>query len=143
MVIAGPERAAGALRCGSQGAGMKVAFIGLGVMGYPMAGHLPRAGHDGVVFNRNRARAGALAGGAREREGARGVSEGYARATQRMGGRGGGQLTRMVNQICIGGVVRGVAEAQPFARRAGLDLGLVYEAISKGAAQSWQMDNRW
>ena len=60
-----------------------------------------------------------------------------------MGGPGAGQLTKMVNQICIAGVVQGLAEAMHFAKRAGLDTGLVYEAISKGAAQSWQMDNRW
>jgi 3-hydroxyisobutyrate dehydrogenase len=49
----------------------------------------------------------------------------------------------MANQICIAGVVQGLAEAVSFAGRAGLDPGLVYDAISKGAAQSWQMDNRW
>jgi 3-hydroxyisobutyrate dehydrogenase len=49
----------------------------------------------------------------------------------------------MVNQICIAGVVQGLAEAMHFAKRAGLDTNLVYDAISKGAAQSWQMDNRW
>jgi 3-hydroxyisobutyrate dehydrogenase len=62
---------------------------------------------------------------------------------QYMGGPGSGQLTKMVNQICIAGVVQGLAEAVHFAGQAGLDRGLVYEAISKGAAQSWQMDNRW
>ena len=67
----------------------------------------------------------------------------YAKAVQHMGGPGTGQLTKMVNQICIAGVVQGLAEAMHFAKRAKLDTGLVYEAISKGAAQSWQMDNRW
>ena len=217
---------------------MKVAFIGLGVMGYPMAGHLAAAGHDVTVFNRSAAKAeqwsrqhggraavgvaeavaacelvamcvgrdddvrevmaaalpalqtgaivvdhttasaklaremaqaasqrgstfldapvsggqaGAESGqlaimvggddGAFER--ARPVIGAYAKAVQHMGGPGTGQLTKMVNQICIAGVVQGLAEAQHFASRAGLDLALVYEAISKGAAQSWQMDNRW
>jgi 3-hydroxyisobutyrate dehydrogenase-like beta-hydroxyacid dehydrogenase len=60
-----------------------------------------------------------------------------------MGPPGSGQLTKMVNQICIAGVVQGLAEGLHFASRAGLDPQAVYEAISKGAAQSWQMDNRW
>jgi 3-hydroxyisobutyrate dehydrogenase len=217
---------------------MKVAFAGLGVMGFPMAGHLARAGHEMAVYNRNPekaarwvaangGRAGASAadaatdaevlvlcvgndddvrqvvaealpamapGGivvdhtttsavvAREMaalaaKGARGfvdapVSGGqagaengqltimcggepeafariepviasYAKAIRLMGGPGAGQLTKMVNQICIAGVVQGLAEGLHFARRAGLDPQAVYEAISKGAAQSWQMDNRW
>ena len=217
---------------------MKTAFIGLGVMGYPMAGHLARAGHEVAVFNRSAAKAErwaaehkgraaaaiaeavagcelvalcvgndddvrqvvgealpALSSGAilvdhttasarlaremAEAAAARGcafldapVSGGqagaengqlaimiggeseaverarpvigvYAKAVQHMGGPGSGQLTKMVNQICIAGVVQGLAEAVHFATQAGLDRGLVYEAISKGAAQSWQMDNRW
>jgi 3-hydroxyisobutyrate dehydrogenase len=217
---------------------MKVAFIGLGVMGYPMAGHLARAGHDVEVYNRTRAKAdrwaaeygGAVAasiaeaaegrelvamcvgndadvravadqalpnlspeailvdhttasahlaralaeeaarkgsffldapvsggqagaeagqlaimvGGESEAvERARPVIGAYAKAVQHIGGPGAGQLTKMVNQICIAGVVQGLAEAIHFAGRAGLDRALVYEAISKGAAQSWQMDNRW
>jgi 3-hydroxyisobutyrate dehydrogenase len=217
---------------------MKAAFIGLGVMGYPMAGHLARAGHEVAVFNRtpakaerwaaeHKGRAGstiastvagaelvalcvgndadvrqvvgealpALATGAvvvdhttasaqvaREMaaaaeaqgcffldapvsggqagaqngqlaimvggdagavERARPVIGVYAKAVQHMGGPGAGQLTKMVNQICIAGVVQGLAEAVHFAGQAGLDRALVYEAISKGAAQSWQMDNRW
>jgi len=67
----------------------------------------------------------------------------YAKASRLMGGPGAGQLTKMVNQICIAGVVQGLAEGLHFATRAGLDPQAVYEAISKGAAQSWQMDNRW
>jgi len=217
---------------------MKTAFIGLGVMGYPMAGHLARAGHEVTVFNRSLAKAerwaaehkgraaatvaeavagcelvalcvgndddvrqvvgealpalpsgaiivdhttasaklaremaeaaaargcafldapvsggqagaenGQLAimiGGETESvERARPVIGVYAKAVQHMGGPGSGQLTKMVNQICIAGVVQGLAEAVHFATQAGLDRGLVYEAISKGAAQSWQMDNRW
>jgi 3-hydroxyisobutyrate dehydrogenase len=222
---------------------MKTAFIGLGVMGYPMAGHLARKGHEVAVFNRTPAKAekwleeygdvgvggrmglsiadavtgaelvalcvgndddvrqvvelalpalheGAIivdhttasaklaremAGEAARRgcffldapvsggqagaengqlaimvggdgaavERARPVIDAYAKAIQHIGGPGSGQLTKMVNQICIAGVVQGLAEAVHFAGKAGLDRALVYEAISKGAAQSWQMDNRW
>ncbi len=217
---------------------MKVAFIGLGVMGYPMAGHLVRAGHEVSVFNRSPdkaarwvgehgGRAGATvaeavagcaavalcvgndddvrgllplilpamaaggvvidhtttsaklareaAGLARERgrwfvdapvsggqagavggtlsvmaggdEAAFALAEpvigAYAKAVKRIGGPGDGQLCKMVNQICIAGVVQGLAEAVHFAKTAGLDTEAVYQAISKGAAQSWQMDNRF
>jgi 3-hydroxyisobutyrate dehydrogenase len=217
---------------------MKVAFVGLGVMGFPMAGHLARAGHELSVFNRSPEKAarwvethggraastaGEAAAGAEAvflcvgndhdvravtaeilptmaadgivvdhtttsatvakdmaaeaREAGRwfvdapvsggqagaengqltvmcgGEAEAYARvepviaafakAVRRMGGPGAGQLTKMVNQICIAGVVQGLAEGLHFAKRAGLDPAEVYEAISKGAAQSWQMDNRW
>ena len=217
---------------------MRTAFIGLGVMGYPMAGHLARAGHTVAVFNRTPTKAQtwageyggkgcatiaeavngaelvalcvgndddvrqvvgealpALATGAivvdhttasakvardmAEAAAARGIAfldapvsggqagaengqlaimiggetaaverarpviGAYAKAVQHMGGPGSGQLTKMANQICIAGVVQGLAEALHFAKRAELDTGLVYEAISKGAAQSWQMDNRW
>jgi 3-hydroxyisobutyrate dehydrogenase len=217
---------------------MNIAFIGLGVMGGPMAGHLVRAGHDVMGFNRSadKARSWALAHRAQAaetlaqaaqgrdavvlcvgndddvrqvvgailpqlREGANiidhtttsaslarqlaaeardrgcgfldapvsggqaGAEKGqlsvmvggdeeayssaepimqtYAKAVRRMGGPGAGQLTKMVNQICIAGVVQGLAEAVTFADRAGLDSDLVYQAVSQGAAQSWQMDNRW
>jgi len=217
---------------------MKTAFIGLGVMGFPMARHLARAGHQVTVFNRSPEKAerwaethqgraartiaeavadcelvalcvgndddvrqvvgealpalspgaivvdhttasaklaremaeaaaargcffvdapvsggqagaenGQLAimvgGDAAAVERARPVIEAYAKAIQHMGGPGAGQLTKMANQICIAGVVQGLAEAMHFSRQAGLDPALVYEAISKGAAQSWQMDNRW
>ena len=67
----------------------------------------------------------------------------YAKAIQHMGPAGSGQLTKMVNQICIAGVVQGLAEAVAFAQAAGLDTDAAYQAVSKGAAQSWQMDNRW
>ena len=67
----------------------------------------------------------------------------YGRAIRLMGGPGAGQLTKMVNQIAIAGVVQGLAEALHFTRRAGLDPAEVLAAISQGAAQSWQMDNRW
>jgi 3-hydroxyisobutyrate dehydrogenase len=217
---------------------MRTCFIGLGVMGYPMAGHLARAGHELSVFNRSPEKAqrwvaehGGLAGAtvaeavqgceavalcvgndddvravlaqvlpamaeggvvidhtttsaklAREaaataREAgrwfvdapvsggqagaqngqlsimaggddaaialARPVMEAYAKAIVHIGGPGSGQLCKMANQIAIGGLVQGLAEAVHFAGRAGLDPAVVYEAISKGAAQSWQMDNRW
>ncbi len=217
---------------------MKVAFVGLGVMGFPMAGHLAKAGHDVTVFNRSpqkaqawadqhhgaavatvaEAAAGAeivflcvgndddvrgvvaqalptMAAGAiivdhtttsakvaREMAelagqggrwfvdapvsgGQAGAENGqltvmcggdpaafaraepviaaFAKATRLMGGPGAGQLTKMVNQICIAGVVQGLAEGMHFAKRAGLDPLEVAAAISKGAAQSWQMDNRW
>jgi 3-hydroxyisobutyrate dehydrogenase len=217
---------------------MKVAFAGLGVMGFPMAGHLAKAGHEMAVFNRSPEKARRWAetfGGkacATAAEAAQGaevfvlcvgndddvrqvVGEGlpamaaagvvvdhtttsavvaremadlakaggrasvdapvsggqagaengqltimcggdpaafakvepviaaYAKASRLMGGPGSGQLTKMVNQICIAGVVQGLAEGLHFAKRAGLDPQGVYEAISKGAAQSWQMDNRW
>lgn len=217
---------------------MKVAFVGLGVMGFPMAGHLAKAGHEVAVFNRspekaqrwvaeNGGRAGATAAEAAEgaeivflcvgndddvrsvtaqilpamapgaividhtttsakvaREmaalagesgrwfvdapvsgGQAGAENGqltvmcggdasaysraepviaaFAKASRLMGGPGAGQLTKMVNQICIAGVVQGLAEGMHFAKRAGLDPLEVAAAISKGAAQSWQMDNRW
>ncbi len=66
----------------------------------------------------------------------------YARACRLMGPVGAGQLTKMVNQICIAGLVEALAEGLAFAQRAGLDAGAVVEVISKGAAQSWQMENR-
>ena len=67
----------------------------------------------------------------------------YCKAVKYMGPAGAGQLTKMVNQIAIAGVVQGLAEAVHFAQVAGLDTDAVYDAVSKGAAQSWQMDNRW
>ena len=66
----------------------------------------------------------------------------YAQAVTLMGGSGTGQLTKMVNQICIAGLVQGLSEGVAFAANAGLDAGLVFEVISKGAASSWQMINR-
>ena len=215
----------------------KVAFIGLGRMGSPMAGHLAKAGHEVTVFNRNRARAdewlkvnqGRVASNVAEavrdvdiafscvgddpdirevvaaafpamRTGAifvdhttgsaalaeelardakaRGLSfidapvsggeagaqkgqltvmcggdeaafakaepvmRAYAKMVQRLGPAGAGQKTKMVNQICIAGVVQGLAEAIHFAEQAGLDPNAVVDVISKGAAQSWQMENR-
>lgn len=216
----------------------KTAFIGLGVMGGPMAGHLARAGHDVAVYNRteDKARdwaqkhsgrtyssvAGAadgadivfscvgndrdlrevfeaaassmrkgaifvdhttasaeiareLAAKAEERGlgfldapvsgGQAGAEAGkltvmaggeasvfaeaqpimaaYAANMTLIGPAGSGQLAKMVNQICIAGVLQGLAEGLHFAKRADLDLEKVITAISKGAAQSWQMENRW
>jgi 3-hydroxyisobutyrate dehydrogenase-like beta-hydroxyacid dehydrogenase len=67
----------------------------------------------------------------------------YAKSVQLMGDQGSGQLCKMVNQICIAGLVQGLAEGLDFAERAGLDAEQVIEVISKGAAQSWQMENRY
>ena len=71
------------------------------------------------------------------------VIDSYAKSVQLMGGAGSGQLCKMVNQICIAGLVQGLAEGLNFAKRAGLDAEQVVEVISKGAAQSWQMENRY
>jgi 3-hydroxyisobutyrate dehydrogenase len=218
----------------------KVAFLGLGVMGFPMAGHLARAGHAVTVYNRSPAKAqawvaefggaakptpreaaagadivfccvgndadlrsvtlgadGAFAGlqpgavfvdhttasadVARELYGAarnlglafvdapvsggqagaqnglltvmcggdakafgavQPVGMAFSRAFTRMGESGAGQLTKMVNQICIAGLVQDLAEAIAFGQKAGLDMHQVLEVIGKGAAQSWQLDNR-
>jgi 3-hydroxyisobutyrate dehydrogenase len=218
----------------------KVAFLGLGVMGGPMAGHLAAAGHQVTVYNRTAAKArawvdkhggafaptpraavegaefvfacvgndadlrsvvvgdeGAFAGMApgailvdhttasadiaRELHGQalqRGlhfvdapvsggeagavnglltvmcggdaapfdamkpVALAFSRAVTRLGDSGAGQLAKMVNQICIAGLVQGLAEAVAFGARAGLDMPAVLDVIGKGAAQSWQMDNR-
>jgi 3-hydroxyisobutyrate dehydrogenase len=67
----------------------------------------------------------------------------FARACRRLGPSGAGQLTKMVNQICIAGLVQALSEGVHFARKAGLDVEAVIETISKGAAQSWQMENRY
>ena len=67
----------------------------------------------------------------------------YARAVKLLGPAGAGQLTKMVNQICIAGLVQGLSEGIHFAQQAGLDVAAVIDTISKGAAQSWQMENRW
>jgi 3-hydroxyisobutyrate dehydrogenase len=217
----------------------KVAFLGLGVMGYPMAGHLKnKGGHELTVYNRTTAKAeqwakefggkvaktpeeaasgqdfvmmcvgndddvrnvagaafpkmgkdtvfvdhttasaevarelyerakkagfhfvdapvsggqaGAqngvltvMCGGDAESYGrAEKVIAAYARMCKLLGPAGAGQLTKMVNQICIAGLVQGLAEGIHFAKKAGLDVEAVIETISKGAAQSWQMENRY
>ncbi|MCB1448669.1 MAG: NAD(P)-dependent oxidoreductase [Nitratireductor sp.] len=218
----------------------RVAFIGLGVMGFPMAGHIAKAGHDVTVYNRTSAKAtewvakhggksaatpreaaqgcdfvfscvgndddlrsvttgldGAFAsmkpgaifidnttasalvarelaaaadeagfgfldapvsggqagaengvltvmvgGDAAIFEKAKPVIDCYARMVGLMGASGAGQLTKMVNQICIAGLVQGLSEGIHFAQNAGLDVEKVIEVISKGAAGSWQMENR-
>ncbi len=215
----------------------KCAFLGLGVMGYPMAGHLVSAGHDVSVWNRtlDKARsweaeyngraaeniddvvsdvdfafvcvgddpdvyavvkpmvgamkpgsiivdhttassecartchamaadksigfidapisggeAGAVNGQLTVMCGgdlnhfqiAEPIIQSYAKAVKLMGPSGAGQLTKMVNQICIAGILQGLAEGVHFAQKAGLDMEEVVQAIGKGAAQSWQMDNR-
>jgi 3-hydroxyisobutyrate dehydrogenase-like beta-hydroxyacid dehydrogenase len=194
---------------------MRTAFIGLGVMGYPMAGYLSKSGCEVVVYNRTPARAAqwcreymgssaptpaAAASGAdivfailvdhttasarlaRELyetaakqgvgfldaplsggqagaesgqltimvggdedvfERAQPVLDCFAKAITLIGPAGHGQMAKMVNQICIAGVVQGLAEGLHFASKADLDVPKVIEAISKGAAQSWQMENRW
>ena len=71
------------------------------------------------------------------------VMESYARAVTLIGPAGSGQLAKMVNQVCIAGLLQGLSEGLHFALRAGLDIEKVISAISKGAAQSWQMDHRW
>jgi 3-hydroxyisobutyrate dehydrogenase len=219
---------------------LKIAFIGLGVMGYPMAGYLARAGHEVTVFNRTTEKAqhwvadyggktaptpaaaaddsefvfccvgndddlrsvtlrqdgafGTMQPGsvfvdhtttsaevarelhaeAKRRDfsfidapvsgGQAGAESGqltvmiggdeedvacaaplidcYAKMQARLGEAGSGQLAKMVNQICIAGLVQGLSEALNFAERAGLDAQAVVDVISKGAAQSWQLDNR-
>jgi 3-hydroxyisobutyrate dehydrogenase len=219
----------------------QVAFLGLGVMGYPMAGWLSQAGHHVTVFNRSREKAdrwaeryqGRLAttpadaaqaadvvftclgddpdlqevvlapgglldrmkpgslyvdhttasarlarevaaaaaarqiayldapvsggqagaekgqltimagGAAADFERARPLLQCYGKSMRLIGAAGSGQLAKMVNQIAIAGVVQGLAEALNFAQRAELDVEAVVEVISKGAAQSWQMENRW
>ena len=71
------------------------------------------------------------------------VMDSYSKAITHIGPTGSGQLAKMVNQICIAGIVQGLSEGLDFAMRAGLDPAVVIESISKGAAQSWQMENRW
>ena len=75
-------------------------------------------------------------------ERAKPLMDAYGKAVTLMGPAGAGQLTKMVNQICIAGLVQGLSEAMNFGMRAGLDMETVIAVISKGAAQSWQMDNR-
>jgi len=221
-------------------ASRKLAFIGLGVMGYPMAGHLAKAGNDVTVYNRTTAKAkawtkefsgsfattpakaaqgceivfacvgndddlrsvafgddgilagmdegavfidhttasadvareiyaaarsmskhfldGPVSGGQAGAENgaltimlggeqkifnlSKPIMQSYGKAVTLMGEAGAGQLTKMVNQICVAGLVQALSEGLNFANRAGLDAKLVVDVISKGAAQSWQMENR-
>ncbi|MFM1788589.1 MAG: NAD(P)-dependent oxidoreductase [Burkholderiaceae bacterium] len=218
----------------------RVAFLGLGVMGFPMAGHLAKAGHQVTVYNRSAAKAQAwvaefggksadtpkaaaqdadivfccvgndqdlasvvlgdngafagmkkgalfvdhttasakiarelaaqaqkhgltfldapvsggqagavnglltvMVGGDQVRfDQAKPVAMAFSRAFTRIGESGAGQLAKMVNQICIAGLVQGLSEGIAFGQKAGIDMKLVLEVIGKGAAQSWQMDNR-
>ena len=145
-----------------------VAFIGLGVMGYPMAGYISKAGHNVSVFNRTTAKAekwiseykGKMASSPKDAaEGgiltvmvggdeesfkkAEPVIDCYSKKVKLIGQSGSGQLTKMMNQMCIAGVVQGLSEAINFGINAGLDIDKVMETISKGAAQSWQMENRY
>ena len=71
------------------------------------------------------------------------VADAYAKAVTLIGAPGAGQLTKMMNQMCIAGIVQGLAEAINLGQKAGVDMEKAIGAISKGAAQSWQMDNRW
>src|SRR5919108_564081 len=139
----------------------KVAFLGLGVMGFPMAGHLANAGHEvsaaaakskiafldapvsGGQAGAENGKLTVMVGGEQGPfDRAKPVIDSYARACVLMGPVGSGQLTKMVNQICIAGLVQGLAEGMNFAVKAGLDPAKLVETISKGAAQSWQMENR-
>ena len=107
---------------------------GLGFMDAPVSG-----GEAGAV---NGVLTVMVGGGQAEFERCRPVIDAYARAVTLLGPVGSGQLTKMANQICIAGVVQGLAEALNLAQRSGLDARLVLDVISKGAAQSWQMENR-
>ena len=112
----------------------EAAAAGLGFIDAPVSGG--QAGAEGGVLT-------VMCGGTVEAYGrAEPVIAAYARACRLMGPAGAGQLTKMVNQICIAGLVEALAEGLAFARRAGLDAGAVVEVVAKGAAQSWQMDNR-
>jgi 3-hydroxyisobutyrate dehydrogenase len=112
----------------------EAAAAGLGFIDAPVSGGQAGA-EDGVLT--------VMCGGTAEAYGrAEPIIAAYARACRLMGPAGAGQLTKMVNQICIAGLVEALAEGLAFARRAGLDAGAVVEVVAKGAAQSWQMDNR-
>src|SRR6266404_2515587 len=149
----------------------KVAFLGLGVMGYPMAGHLKaKGGHEVTVFNRTAAKADqwvAQHGGKSAKtpkEAAQGqdfvmacvgndndLREVMLGQNGAFDGMKKGAIlvdhttasAKMVNQICIAGLVQGLAEGIHFAKKSGLDIEKLIATISKGAAQSWQMENRY
>jgi len=109
--------------------------LGLGFLDAPVSG-----GQSGA----QNGQLGIMVGGeATVFERARPVLELYARSCALIGPAGSGQLTKMVNQICVVGVIQGLAEGLNFGRRAGLDMEKVLSVISKGAATSWQMENRW
>ena len=113
---------------------VKCADKGIAVLDAPVSGG--QAGAENGVLT-------VMVGGSQEAfDSAKPVMDSYARAVGLMGPVGSGQLTKMVNQICIAGLVQGLSEGLDFASRCGLDVDQVLEVISKGAAQSWQMENR-
>ncbi len=120
-------------------------------MARELAGHCAEAGLLAIDAPVSGGQAGAengklaimCGGSAKAMEAARPVMESYAARIVHVGAPGAGQTTKMVNQICIAGVLAGLSEAVSFAGAAGLDMDRVLEAISGGAAQSWQMENRW
>jgi len=115
--------------------GEKAADHGIGFLDAPLSGGQAGAESGALTI---------MAGGEPEVfERIRPVISVYAKAITLMGPIGSGQLTKMVNQICIAGLVQGLSEGIHFAQSAGLDVATVIAAISKGAAQSWQMENRW
>jgi 3-hydroxyisobutyrate dehydrogenase len=112
----------------------KAAALGIGFLDAPVSGG--QAGAENGVLT-------VMVGGSEEHfAAARPVIDSYARMVGLMGPVGAGQLTKMVNQICIAGLVQGLAEGIHFAKKAGLDVEKVVDVISKGAAGSWQMENR-
>jgi 3-hydroxyisobutyrate dehydrogenase-like beta-hydroxyacid dehydrogenase len=108
---------------------------GLGFLDAPVSGGQTGAAHGALTIM--------VGGEASTFERVEPVLQAYARCARLLGPVGSGQLAKMVNQICIAGVVQGLAEAMAFSQRAGLDTAAVIEVISQGAAQSWQMDNRY
>ncbi len=108
---------------------------GIGFLDAPVSGG--QAGAEQGVLT-------VMAGGSQDHfDRAQPVIESFAKTVKLMGSSGAGQLTKMVNQICIAGIVEGLAEGLHFAEQAGLDGKEVVDVISKGAAQSWQMENRY
>ena len=113
----------------------QAASLGLGFIDAPVSGGQQGAENGQLTV---------MCGGQQDQfDAVKDVIESYAKSLQLMGDVGSGQLCKMVNQICIAGVVQGLAEGLNFAKRAGLDAHQVVEVISKGAAQSWQMENRY
>ncbi len=112
----------------------EAARLGLGFIDAPVSGGQAGAENGALTIM--------CGGGEGDYAKAEPILAAYAKSCRRMGGPGAGQSTKMVNQICIAGVVQGLAEGLHFAEAAGLDRQLVIDVISKGAAQSWQMDNR-
>ena len=118
-----------ARKCHSMGSEKNIGFVDAPISG----------GEAGAVNGQLTIMCG---GDAADYEQAEPIMQAYAKATKLMGASGAGQLTKMVNQICIAGILQGLAEGVHFAQKAGLDIDEVVQAIGKGAAQSWQMDNR-